>query len=268
LEQKRQAALDESAAEEAHAASESSIKSFDKKSGQKSDFDKTIRDANTIYKQLDDKTSEKIAALTKTASGEGVSDTHKTVVGGGYSIPVVVTKSQQMAEARKELDQLKDKTFRDLDVEGKKVSVSLNQLDNIVNEAMAKQALLNKEIEDLTNVNRDLKIAEDKAKQTAEKSSAAVVELTKKRDELVKSIALHAQYDPLIDAADAMKKEKGSGYSLNQQQRIGAYAATPPDWSVLIGSVKGILHNTNHLKPPSSRPVGSQPIQYGPASHH
>ena len=58
------------------------------------------------------------------------------------------------------------------------------------------------------------------------------------------------------------------GYSLNSQQKVGAYAATPPDFKMLVVAALETASNTRNLKPNSFNPVGSTPAQFGPGGGH
>lgn len=71
-----------------------------------------------------------------------------------------------------------------------------------------------------------------------------------------------------IDAAANRKHGEGANnYGLNAQQRLGAYAATPPDLRTALELLRAIRHNTNHLNPGPVR-VGSQPTRFGGATKH
>ena len=62
----------------------------------------------------------------------------------------------------------------------------------------------------------------------------------------------------LADAEELRKREsrqqmmrgnRGGGYGLNSEQRIGTYAATPPGFKEALDDLKAIRHNTAHLNP-------------------
>ena len=57
------------------------------------------------------------------------------------------------------------------------------------------------------------------------------------------------------------------GFSLNSQQKVGAYAATPPDFKRLVDAAIRTAQNTENLKGKSFNPVGSTPAQFGPGHH-
>jgi hypothetical protein len=58
------------------------------------------------------------------------------------------------------------------------------------------------------------------------------------------------------------------GYSLNSQQKVGAYAATPPDFKRLVDAAIRTAQNTDNLRGKSFNPVGQVPMQVGPGGHH
>ena len=68
-------------------------------------------------------------------------------------------------------------------------------------------------------------------------------------------------------AAKAAADEKGGGYGLNAAQRIGAYAATPPDMTTALDLLKDIAHNTSHMQPNHTAPPGARGPQYGGTPH-
>lgn len=62
----------------------------------------------------------------------------------------------------------------------------------------------------------------------------------------------------------AMGPAMARGYSLNSQQRVGAYAATPPDFKRLVEACNQTAHNTASLKPTGLQsPPGAKPAQFG-----
>jgi hypothetical protein len=58
------------------------------------------------------------------------------------------------------------------------------------------------------------------------------------------------------------------GFSLNSQQRVGAYAATPPDFKRLVDAAIRTAQNTDNLRGGVFNPVGSIPAKFGPGGHH
>jgi hypothetical protein len=97
------------------------------------------------------------------------------------------------------------------------------------------------------------------------KDLAAYSSLKEQYDKAAAKYGVDQRYKMQIANAEG---QRGGGFSLNSQQRLGAYAATPPDWSVLLTNVKGIHENTKGLKPGTFNPVGSKPPQFGGRSTH
>jgi hypothetical protein len=64
-------------------------------------------------------------------------------------------------------------------------------------------------------------------------------------------------------AADLRAKNADKGYSLNAQQKIGAYAATPPEWKQQVDLLRQITINTARPHPNMNRPPGAKPPQLG-----
>ena len=130
-------------------------------------------------------------------------------------------------------------------------------------------AVKNKAEYDKTKVERDelrkrqkelfdeaAKAGEDKVKAAAKYNEAVAMnpkiladndELRKKQEELKNA------------EQNASKSGQQKGYALNAEQRIGAYAATPPDMKMLIDLNRQIAENT---KKPAS--AGSAPAPKGP----
>lgn len=67
--------------------------------------------------------------------------------------------------------------------------------------------------------------------------------------------------------AIASKHHQERGFGINSAQRLGAYAATPPDFKKLVDAAMETARNTSHLKPQSNRPVGAHPPSFGAHSH-
>ncbi|MEN6533320.1 MAG: hypothetical protein ABFD89_06630 [Bryobacteraceae bacterium] len=53
------------------------------------------------------------------------------------------------------------------------------------------------------------------------------------------------------------------GFGLNAQQKVGAYAATPPDFKKLVDAAIRTAQNTDGLRPTSFNPVGNTPARFG-----
>lgn len=68
------------------------------------------------------------------------------------------------------------------------------------------------------------------------------------------------------ELAEQENKLRGGGFGLTGQQKVGAYAATPSDWSSVVFNIKGIHENTKGFRNPSAGPVHSAPASFG--GHH
>lgn len=66
--------------------------------------------------------------------------------------------------------------------------------------------------------------------------------------------------------AETKVNDQAKGYALNSQQRMGAYAATPPDFKRLADAAIQTAHNTANLRP---KPTGVAPnsLKHGPVTH-
>ena len=176
-----------------------------------SDFDELAKNVQTIFDQIDSKTKDKIAALQSTIAAA------TAALAKGYDYSTYSTRSG----AQLQLREILSKEFMGNDVGGKKVRASLDEIENVFLDGASKQKLLNRDIEELAKANRKLKDAQADAKSKAEQSSQSVIELTARRDELAKTLALHQQYDSQIAAG-----QKGGGrnesMSVTERERIGA----------------------------------------------
>ena len=72
------------------------------------------------------------------------------------------------------------------------------------------------------------------------------------------NIAKQKQLEDLSSAGNA------KGYSLNSNQKIGAYAATAPVLLQQLNALRVIQHNTTPAHPPSNHPPGERKPQFGP----
>lgn len=111
----------------------------------------------------------------------------------------------------------------------------------------------------------------DLEKKAAEEAAAAAklgLEIPTIKKENAKSEANTAQEQAAQLAAEKAKdsgKEKTGGFALNAQQRMGAYAAMPPDLKIQTDLLRGILKNTAPVE--SHNPVGSHSTLHGSAWH-
>lgn len=96
----------------------------------------------------------------------------------------------------------------------------------------------------------------DVAKANAQKNSDSAEEAAAKLTEE------KAKFDE-----ESLRKERGGGFQLNAQQRLGAYAATPPGWPALLADVKGIRENSSHMVPNRNTAPGSQSPRFGGMQH-
>ena len=112
----------------------------------------------------------------------------------------------------------------------------------------------------------------------AEESTKAARAMDEKHDGYVKAWAA-AKTDTTGQAADATEKQNidrkaaleiekaeskdKKGYSINSQQRLGAYASTAPVLLQQLAALRVIEHNTAPSHPPSNPPPGPKPPQLG-----
>jgi hypothetical protein len=66
---------------------------------------------------------------------------------------------------------------------------------------------------------------------------------------------------------DLLPGGDAKGYSLNSQQKIGAYAATAPILLQQLNELRGIKANTTPHNPPSNHPPGERKPQLGTSPH-
>jgi predicted NAD-dependent protein-ADP-ribosyltransferase YbiA (DUF1768 family) len=116
----------------------------------------------------------------------------------------------------------------------------------------------------------ELKAAD--AMTAAEDATRSAKTLSEKHKEAVTAWVTQARLAPAETAAelknvdldtkdklikDQNKEDRVHGYELNSQQRIGAYAATPPIWKEQLDQLKRIAHNTegnsDRNAPPGTR---------------
>jgi hypothetical protein len=100
----------------------------------------------------------------------------------------------------------------------------------------------------------------DKAAQAladAQKNGSAILAAKIQDIELKRSAKLYEQGQQGIT----------QGFSLNSQQRLGAYSATPPDFKKLVDAAVETAVNSRNWKPNSFNPVGSTPAKFGPGHH-
>ena len=114
------------------------------------------------------------------------------------------------------------------------------------------------------------KDAEKLRDEAAAKRRDADMRMTKSAAEYKadKDIAAIKAQTREIDSRPVHKREREhaniEGFTLNSQQKIGAYAATPPEFKKMADGILRIVQNTDNLRPTSFNPVGSTPAQFGP----
>ena len=125
----------------------------------------------------------------------------------------------------------------------------------------------------------DEKAAAEALSMAGEKSNAANT-LKNDAEKAATAAATNAANSPaevaaekanLLKAAQLQAMEKGGekSYSLNSQQRIGAYAATPPVLMQQLNALRAIQANTTPRPGNNTQPPGPKPPQIGdrPAGH-
>ena len=118
-------------------------------------------------------------------------------------------------------------------------------------------------------------IAAGETMRAAQESKNAAEEIGDKHSEAVQKWLSNKTNSPAVVAAQLAnidlkakdeslnKKEGSNGYSLNSQQRIGAYAATAPVLLQQLSVLHSIDRKVTPQHPPSNRPPGERPPQIG-----
>lgn len=145
--------------------------------GESGDSDETIRDYKKIQKEL----QAKVDAAAKPYEGRE------------HPIPEFADSARKRAS---------DETFK---TSGGEMH-SLNQINGLLEKEIANRTNREKEEIRLGEVQRALADALSEAKEKTNQDNGAVESLTKERDKLKQSIALHAKYDPQISAEESAKK--------------------------------------------------------------
>ena len=105
--------------------------------------------------------------------------------------------------------------------------------------------------------------AHDSKNKLTKDAAAAKIEADANRS---KTGAINASKISAIDdkkKVELLGADKHQGYGLNSQQRLGAYASTPPDFKRLVDAAIRTAQNTDSLRPGNFNPPGSKPPQYG-----
>jgi hypothetical protein len=144
----------------------------------------------------------------------------------------------------------------EVEVGGKKYRMSLAEAEKHFKEVSGEE-------QRLVKVQKELNDLLSSKKKKTEKDQKDIDRLTKEQTEIQNDLQLRAKYaGQVIDAGHENEKAAPERISLNAQQRLGAYAATPPDMKNTNDLLKGILRNTEHLKPPAPQ-VNKQPLRFG-----
>ena len=165
----------------------------------------------------------------------------KGVFGGGLAI----TPTSRPANEKDALE---------VEVAGKTYRKSLVEVMNAYDEAKTEATRLGvvqKELADMLSTHKDL-TAKDLEKYNSLKNEAA---------ELKDQLALKSEYLPKLAAAELGKT--GHGFGLNAQQRLGAYASMPPQFTTLVNAAVKTAENTSYLKPAGPRPPTPKAVDYG-----
>ena len=114
----------------------------------------------------------------------------------------------------------------------------------------------------------------EKAKETATTATESLRTITEENKKAVKAANIFSLNSPSLvamqqstldkkQAAELAKGVSAKGYELNSQQRMGAYAATPPEFTTMVEVLRVIRDNTHGLRQPTYNPVGNRPTTFG-----
>ena len=128
------------------------------------------------------------------------------------------------------------------------------------------------------NMSPDEKALADATRIAEEKTNAAVTLQTDARKAETEANINRQNAAAVVAAEQANIKKQADlemitsekkGYDLNSQQKIGAYAATPPEWKQMVELNRRTADNTNFLRPSPHAAPGTQKPQLGtaPESH-
>jgi hypothetical protein len=135
------------------------------------------------------------------------------------------------------------------EIDGKKYRMSLNGATAQLNASMEAQKSLQRQQDRLAAVQKELADAYANVKGKAEKDNASVQKLTEERNNLIKSIALHKEYDPTIEANERGKMLHGT---VNSLQQVGAF--TSPATTGIASHVRTIAGHTAIIANQVSQP--------------
>jgi hypothetical protein len=246
LKQKRiaeQATFDAAAASDAAFGSDEAKKRLSNISG----IPGELTDVEKNAKKYADYVTELQAKVDAQVAGDKTKAAWLSAIGGGSGRPfdpaASMAKHSTVAQA--------------VGPKGQEEIMSLDQAQSQLRLYNALAASLPKQLADLKATQDSLEKAEHEAEQRGDRESKAVGELQKKRDELVSEIDLHKRYDQQLALADE-SKGGGRGFGLNAQQRVGAYAAAPPEMREAVKHLASIdskiSPGQDRMAPPTNRP--------------
>jgi hypothetical protein len=125
--------------------------------------------------------------------------------------------------------------------------------------------------DDLRKKKEDLTHDAAKAAADAAKLGLEIPDIIKnnaiQNAEVAQESASQLAEDKAKDAAESNRSAHGH-FQLNEQQRLGAYAATPDFQAANLDLLRQIKNNTAHLNPGSPKPPGLRPPKFGPNQRH
>lgn len=187
-----------------------------KNTADKEFYTNQIQNAQKAKDQLDEKTKAEMGKLQKM-----IDDPRDVIIptpNGGATIPA----AQNQANARLQMEALKKTPFSDIEVGGKNVRVSLEELDNIVAQATGHLKNLSAEHVEAEKKQRELNASVSGAKAKADKEVDGVIQLERKKSKLESETALHDKFDAQLSRSARAHVSLGHLTSL---QQVGAYTS-------------------------------------------
>jgi hypothetical protein len=126
-------------------------------------------------------------------------------------------------------------------------------------EAQRNSLSLSAEEARLTRVTKQLTDLLNSKKKKTEADQRAIDSLTKEQTEIQADLNLRSKYAGQLKGTE--RKGSGSRISLNEQQRIGAYAKSGFDEELVV--LKKISNGVDKLAPPHHPPVASTHATFG-----
>lgn len=146
----------------------------------------------------------------------GAPGDEETIFAGNSQAPNAVV-------AQRKLNELSAKYFNGIEVGGQTVSASADELNYIMADEAAQAEYKQQLQKQLDAAQTTLKSALDSAKDTQDKDSTSVKELTKKRDDLKTQLDAHAKYDSQLTHGDVGPGgSRGGRLPVTERERIGA----------------------------------------------